>query len=74
MTMNGFPTEIQDFGKRFVFMQDQRQQADYSPSATFARDRVMQLIDESEDALLTLENVPNTDRRAFAIHGLFRRR
>ena len=72
--MSGFPAEIQDFGKRFVFMQGQRQQADYSPSATFARDRVMQFINETEDAITALEGVPTVGRRAFAIHVLFRRR
>ena len=72
--MQTFPTEVQNFGRRFVFMQGQRQQADYSPNATFARDRVMQLINESEDAIAAFESVPKSDRRSFAIHILFRRR
>lgn len=72
--MRDFPSEIQDFGRRFVFMQRQRQQADYSPDATFARDRVLQLITEVEDSVITLENTLAADRRAFAIHVLFRRR
>ncbi len=72
--MSAFPSEIQDFGRRFVFMQRQRQQADYSPNATFDRDRVIQLITEVEDSVITLENTPAADRRAFAIHVLFRRR
>ena len=72
--MSALPAEIQDFGKRFVFMQRQRQQADYSPSATFARDRVIQLITEAENAITDLESVPNADRRAFALHVLLRRR
>ena len=72
--MSVLPAEIQDFGKRFVFMQRQRQQADYSPSATFARDRVIQLITEAEGAITDLESAPNADRRAFALHVLLRRR
>lgn len=71
--MSVFPAGIQDFGKIFVLMQRQRQQADYSASATFARDRVMQLITETEVAITALESAPGTDRRAFAIHVLLRR-
>ena len=72
--MSVFPAEIQDFGKRFVLIQRQRQQADYSPSVTFARDRVMQFITEAEDAITALDNAPASGRRAFAIHVLMPRR
>ena len=34
----------------------------------------MQLINECEDAITAFESVSNSDRRAFAIHVLFRRR
>ena len=73
-TMNAFPVEIQDFGSRFILVQGQRQQADYSPNATFSRDRVTLLINETEDAIDALESTPNADRRGFAIHVLMRRR
>lgn len=72
--MSAFPAEIQAFGRRFVFMQRQRQQADYSPNANFSRDRVMQFINETEDTITAFENTPGSDRRAFAIYVLFRRR
>ena len=71
--MGTFPAEIRRFGDRFVLMQDQRQQADYSPNVDFARDWVLQLIDESEDAIEALESAPTADRRAFALHVLLRR-
>ena len=71
--MGSFPPEIRYFGNSFVSMQDQRQQADYSPNATFDRDRVLQLINESEDAISALESAPAPDRRAFALHVLLRR-
>ena len=71
--MSTFPQDVRDFGQWFVFMQGQRQQADYSPNETFARDRVLQLINESEDAIIALENVATSDRRAFALHVLLRR-
>ena len=73
-SMRAFPAEVQNFGQRFVFMQGQRQQADYAPNATFSRDRVVQLIDESEDAITAFENTGSADRRAFAIHVLLRHR
>ena len=72
--MSAFPAEIRAFGRRFVYMQGQRQQADYSPGAIFSRVRVLQLIDESEDAITALDSTPNADLRAFAIHVLFRPR
>ena len=72
--MSQFSIEIQNFGRRFVTMQYQRQLADYSPSATFSRERVMLLINEANDAIDSLENAVASDRRAFAIHVLFRRR
>ena len=72
--MGAFPAEIQDFGQWFVLMQRQRQQADYSPNATFSRDRVMQFISECEDTITAFESAPNADRRAFALHVLLRRR
>ena len=68
-----FPDEIRLFCRRFVSMQGQRQRADYSPNATFSRDRVMQFINESEDAINALENAPGADRRAFSLHVLLRR-
>ena len=72
--MRAFPAEIRVFARRFVYMQGQRQQADYSPTATYSRRWVMQIVDETEEALTSLESSSSTDRRAFAIHVLFRRR
>lgn len=71
--MRLFPVEIQYFGRLFVSMQGQRQQADYSPSATFGRDRVLLLIAESEQAIAGLESASNPSRRALALHVLMRR-
>ena len=72
--MRAFPTEIQYFGRRFVFMQGQRHLAEYSPSVSFSRGWVIQAIDETEDAIDAFENASNSDKRAFAIHVLFRLR
>ena len=72
--MSAFPLEIQNFGRRFVFMQRQRQLADYSPNARYSRLWVIQAVDETEDIINAFENAPNAGRRSFAIHVLLRRR
>ena len=72
--MSAFPVEIQAFGQRFAYMQRQRQQADYSPSVTYSRRWVMQIVGETEDIITAFESAPNADRRAFALHVLLRRR
>ena len=67
--MRTFPVEIRDFGQRFVHMQGERQQADYSPNAAFSRGLVIQLIDETEEAITALEVWPETSippRSAFS--------
>ena len=72
--MSAFPLEIQNFGRRFIFMQRQRQQADYSPNVSYSRRWVMQTVDETEDIIAAFEGAPSTGRRAFALHVLLRRR
>ena len=72
--MRQFPLEIQDFGRRFVAIQRYRHQADYAPEATFSRSQVLELIDEGETAIADFGNAAAMDRRAFAVHVLFRSR
>ena len=72
--MRRFPIEIQDFGRRFVAIQRYRHRADYAPEAAFHRLRVLDLIAETERVIAGLRAVPAIDRRAFAIHVLFRSR
>ena len=72
--MSAFPSEVQAFGRRFVFMQRQRQLADYSPNARYSRLWVMQAVGETEDTITAFESAPSTERRAFALHVLLRRR
>ena len=71
--MRQFPQEVQHFGRTFVYVQSQRQQADYSPDASYSRRWVMQTVEEVHDAISAFENVPSADRRAFALHVLLRR-
>lgn len=72
--MSRFSGEIQDFGKKFVLVQQRRQEADYSTNAGFDRDQVLQIIYEAEDAIVELANATGTERRDFALHVLLRRR
>ena len=72
--MRGFSEHIRYFGRRFVLMQNQRQLADYSPSVTFSRERVMLLIDETDGAIDSFESATPSERREFALHVLLRRR
>ena len=74
--MNRFPAEIQDFGESFVDMQALRHTADYDPDpdGQFARGEVLQHIEYSEETIRAFENVPASDRRAFAIYVLLRLR
>ncbi len=72
--MGAFSAEIRAFGRLFVYLQGQRQQADYSPGAMYSRGWVLQLIDETETVVTAFENVASADRRSFAIHVLLRQR
>ena len=74
MSMARVPTEIQEFGKWFVEMQRLRHQADYDPAIAFSRDRVEQLIDDTEVVIAQFNRVPARERRGFATHVLLRLR
>ena len=72
--MNRFPPEIREFAEHFVLMQRHRHRADYAPATDFRRSQVMGLIEETEAAIKNFNNAHDRDRRAFAIHALFRTR
>ena len=72
--MSRFPAEIRKFGESFAAMQRQRHAADYDPEANFSRSDVLQLIDETERAIIQFESAAPKDRRAFAIYVLFKLR
>lgn len=74
LAMARFPTEIQDFGDQFVEMQRRRHHADYAPETDYRRSDVMRFIDETERVIAAFNRLPVEDRRAFAIHVLFRTR
>ena len=66
-----FPTEIQEFAKRFAIMQDRRQTADYDPSVSFTQSAVIEDIDLAELRIAQFRRASERDRRAFAAFVLF---
>ena len=69
-----FPKEIEDFGNQFVSMQQIRHLADYDPTTIYAMTEVLTAIDSCEQTIADFANAPESDRRAFAAHVLFKRR
>ena len=69
-----FPSEVQRFGRHFVYTQRLRHQADYDPDSSLTRREVLQLINETEEIIRAFDRAPADRRRAFAIHVLFRAR
>lgn len=72
--MSAFPQDIRNFGELFVYMQGQRQSADYDPDASFSRSYVIQLISETARFIVRFNAADARDRRAFAVFVLFRLR
>ncbi|MDE2779219.1 MAG: hypothetical protein OXI91_06035 [Chloroflexota bacterium] len=72
--MRLFPLEIQAFGILFLEAQKQRQEADYDPFATFSASDVTDFIGRVETIIEDFNSSDREQRRAFAIHVLFRQR
>ena len=69
-----FSQEIRLFTWHFTDTQRLRHLADYDPDATFVREDVLQIIDETERIIADFNSAPADRRRAFAVHVLFRTR
>ncbi len=69
-----FTLEIQEFGRHFINMQRYRHYADYAPMTNLRRSEVMGYIDETQRVISQFNTAPAGERRAFAIHVLFRTR
>ncbi len=65
-----FPVEIQVFAKLFAEMQGKRETADYDPTGNFEQSAVIADIDSSADVISRFRQVPERDRRAFAVYVL----
>ena len=66
--------EIVRFADKFGVVQGLRHTADYDPAATFSKFQALTLIDEIESVIAGFNSVGQDERRAFAIHVLFRQR
>ena len=69
-----FPKGIEDFSNAFVTMQQKRHEADYDPSASFAKSEVEADIILVEEAVRKFNQEPTTDRRAFCAYVLLKQR
>lgn len=72
--MDRFPPEIRQFGVWFVYMQRERETADYDPGSNFSRSYVFELISYTAAIIAQFEDVERDERRAFAVFVLFRLR
>ena len=70
--INGFPPEIQAFGRAFSEMQRNRTIADYATESDLTRAETIRLIDWTEQAIANFANAPVSDRRAFSVYVLLR--
>ena len=70
--LTGFTAAIEDFGRSFVVLQEERHRADYDPNAEFTRADTLHLIDRAEAAIIEFGAADQTERKAFAAHVLFR--
>lgn len=69
-----FPSEIKDFASFFAQMQSKRHAADYDPYGTFFKSDVINDINASAEIIARFEGASVRDRRAFAVHVLFKAR
>lgn len=69
-----FPSEIKDFAASFAQMQSKRHAADYDPDGSFFKSDVINDINAVEDLISRFEGASVKDRRAFAVHVLFKAR
>jgi hypothetical protein len=69
-----FPPAIMRFAERFILMQEHRHDADYDPSARYARADVIAFIDDVDRPMRDFKSSPRPDRLAFATLVLLRKR
>lgn len=72
--MAEFPESIREFAAAFVFLQRERQQADYAFEVWYNKTYVLENIDRAEKAINHYERAGVQDRRRFVALALFRQR
>ena len=69
-----FAPQIVLFARTFVLLQQGRVEADYDPRARFMKFEVVNLVDESEKAILALASTTPEEQRAFVIFVALRQK
>ncbi len=72
--MKQFPETIQDFGIKFVDLQDKRHLADYDPGYIISVSEVLTEINIVEDLVNKLTNLTPKHRTAFAVWTVMKKR
>lgn len=70
----GLPSSIHRFAAAIVVIQAMRHSADYDPDARFAKSDVAAFLEMANRAIRDLEGATPAEKRALAIHVLFRER
>ena len=70
----GFTAGIGVCDDAFIALQEARHKADYDPEARFTRAEALDWLARAEAAITALRVAPRTDRRAFAIQLLLKKR
>lgn len=70
----GLPSSIRRFSAELVVMQASRHQADYDPDTRFSKGDVTVFLATANRLLRDLQGTTPAERRALAIHVLFRER
>lgn len=70
----GFSATMRRFAIELASLQSQRHAADYDPDARFSKGDVLEHLATVEDILTAADSVTPAEKRALAIHALFRER
>ena len=69
-----FPTSIRRFATEVATMQNRRHRADYDPQARFSKGDALAFLRNANSILNDLQTATPAEKRAFAIHVLFKER
>ena len=70
----GLPSSIHRFATTIVVMQARRHSADYDPDTRFAKSEVVAFLGRARRVIRDLQGTTPAEKRALAIHVLFRER
>ena len=68
--ISAYPEAIRAFAEGFATLQDRRRRADYDPTGVFAPSVARESVDQAEEFIQALQEVPEADLRDFALRIL----